>query len=96
MSSVQVAPVAIVAPRPGDRLSLEQDYELVSRHACLIAEYEDYMAAAGFSTGYYSLKERRSASRSFLRHFPDPDKWLELPVEQQLRSPASHCHFSRY
>ena len=73
MSSVQIAPVAI-APKPGDGLSLGQDYDLASRHACLIAEYNDYMTAAGFSTGYYSLKERRSASRSFLRHFPDPDK----------------------
>jgi len=96
MSSVLTAPVAIVAPKPGDRLSLEQDYDLVSRHACLIAEYEDYMAAAGYSTGYYALKERRSAARSFLRHFPDPNRWLELPVEQQLRSPPPHRTFVHY
>ena len=95
MSSVQIAPVAI-ALKPGDGLSLEQDYDLASRHACLIAEYDDYMTAAGFSTGYYSVKERKSASRSFLRHFPDPNKWLELPVEQQLRSPASHRTFVNY
>jgi len=96
VSSVQIAPMTIVAPKPGDGLSPDKDYDLLSRHACLIAEYNDYMLAAGYSTGYYSLKERRSAAGSFLRHFPDPTKWLELPVEQQLRCPASHRTFVNY
>jgi len=95
MSSVQIAPVAI-APKPGDSLSLDQDYNLAPRHACLITEYCDYMAAAGYSTGYYRLKERRSAARSFLRHFPNPEQWLELSVEQQLRCSASHRTFVNY
>jgi len=96
MSSVQIAPVVTVALRSESSLSLEQDYDLASRHACLIAEYDDYMAAAGYSTGYYRLKERRSAARSFLRHFPDPEQWLALPVEQQLRCPPPHRTFVHY
>ncbi len=95
MSSVQIAPVA-VAPKLGDGLRLDQDYDIASRHACLIAEYNDYMAAAGYSTGYYTLKQRRGAARGFLRRFPDPNKWLELAVEQQLCCTPLHRTFVNY
>lgn len=96
MSNAQFAAVAAIAPKPGEGLVFDQDDDLASRHACLVAEYTDYMAAAGYSTGQYSLKERISAARNFLRRFPDPEQWLTLSVEQQLRCPPKHRTFVHY
>jgi len=96
MSSVSIAPVVAVAPKPADSLRLDENYDLASRQACLITEYADYMTAAGYSRGQYMLEERRSAARNFLRHFPDPKQWLELSVEQQLRCPPTHRTFILY
>lgn len=93
---MQIAPVVATVPKPGDSLSLDQDYDIASRHACFIAEYTNYVAAAGYSTGQYMLKERTGAARNFLRRFPDPEQWLELPLEQQLRCPSLHRTFLNY
>lgn len=60
MSSVQIAPVVTVALKSESSLSLDHDdYDIASRHACLVAEYADYMVAAGYSTGDYMLKKKK-------------------------------------
>lgn len=72
------------------------DKEISIRHKCLISEYMSYMAAAGYSVIPQSLREREQAARQFLARFPDPEDWLDLPLEEQLRCHLRERSFAHY
>ncbi|MDD4986224.1 MAG: tyrosine-type recombinase/integrase [Dehalococcoidales bacterium] len=95
MTNVQLAPAVDVAFQLCHDIGI-QGQDIVSRHACLSAEYTAYMTAAGYSTGHCMVNERIRAARSFLQRFPDPNEWLNLPVEQQLRCRSAERTFVHY
>jgi hypothetical protein len=66
------------------------------RHACLVAEYTSYMAAAGYSTTPVATAERNLGAWSFLSRFPQPEAWLELPAAEQMRLPPRERNFVHY
>jgi len=78
--------VAVAAPR--QYIDLD--------HSCLVTEYMDYMAAAGYSVIPQSVTIRNRGAWSFLAKFPDPGVWLSLPVDEQLRCPPRERNFVHY
>lgn len=65
-------------------------------HSCLVTEYMDYMAAAGYSFIPQSVTIRNRGAWSFLSKFPDPGAWLSLPIDEQLRCPSRERNFVHY
>ncbi|GEM_PF-254815 len=71
-------------PTPYQRLrAMQQDTS--SPQACLVAQYTSYTAAAGFSTNPSTMMERTLGAWYFLSRFPQPEAWLDLPLEKQVR-----------
>jgi hypothetical protein len=76
--------------------SQETTREIALDHACLVAEYMSYMAAAGYSTSPAVTKERSRGAWKFLTRFPEPRVWLKLPVDEQLRCTPQERNFVHY
>lgn len=77
-------------------LAEKPDQDKTLDHACLVAEYLSYMVAAGYSTGHYMVDYRARSAWNFLRRFPIPEQWSNLPLEQQLSCRPGERTFLHY
>ncbi len=80
----------------GHEASPVQAIEIATSHACLVTEYIAYMEAAGYSTAPAAVGWRTRGAWSFLRRFPQPEAWLDLSLEGQLRCRPSQLAFVHY
>jgi integrase len=72
------------------------DTDIILQHTCLVAEYISYMTAAGYSHIPQAVRKREQGAWRFLTKFPDSKRWLDLPVEEQLRCDRRERSFVHY
>jgi hypothetical protein len=84
----------ILENSPG--MTSESVKDLAPYHDCLIASYISYLKAAGYSQLLQEIRKFERGARCFLSKFPDPQLWLKLSVEEQLRCHCKERSFVHY
>lgn len=80
---------------PAQRASLARQ-DASSPQARLVAQYVSHLAEAGYSASPAAMNTRSLGAWSFLGHFPQPDSWLDLPLQQQVRLHPGERMFLHY
>jgi len=94
----------ITLDRPHLELTIENSLDMASKptediasyHDCLVASYLSYLKAAGYSQLLQEIRKFERGARCFLSKFPDPQLWLKLSVEEQLRCHCRERSFVNY
>ena len=74
----------------------DSEEELASYHDCLVASYLSYLKAAGYSQLLQEIRRFERGARTFLSKYPDPQLWLKLSLEEQLRGHCTERSFLTY
>jgi integrase len=74
----------------------ESAKDLASYHDCLVSSYLSYLKAAGYSQLLQEIRIFERGARCFLSKFPDPQLWLKLSIEEQLRCHCKERSFVNY
>ena len=74
----------------------DSEEERASYHDCLVASYLSYLKAAGYSQLLQEIRRFERGARTFLSKYPDPQLWLKLSLEEQLRGHCTERSFLNY
>jgi len=77
-------------------MTSESAKDLASYHDCLVTSYLSYLKAAGYSQLPQEIRRFERGARCFLRKFPDPQLWLNVSIEEQLRCSCTERSFVNY
>jgi integrase len=80
----------------GQNKANESTENIASYHDCLVSSYTSYLKAAGYSQFPSNIRRLEQGARRFLSKFPDPQIWLTLSVEEQVRCHCTERSFVHY